>query len=225
MCRCPPEVVEIPCSAGMACCMSQSATAPCPGNQPGSFDRERRRPPHRHFIGGHVEGLLRDVQALGARSGALMSIAGRTRPFAPRITGCTAAMGAPRTPAGGHAELPGGETGADVFHPPVEAHGVFGRGDEAVMGVEGRGLVVDGIDDDQVGGSSLAGGNRLAEGLRQAGARRDPRPGGGGGRRGGRAGPSRRGTPASPGPALRSCSPNGQSDGSRKQGWHERLKT
>lgn len=44
---------------------------------------------------------------------------------------------------------------------------MFGRGDEPVMGVESRGLVVDGVDNHQPSGSSLPGGNRLAEGLRK----------------------------------------------------------
>lgn len=42
---------------------------------------------------------------------------------------------------------------------------MFGRGDEPVMSVESRGLVVDGVDDHQPGRSSLPGGNRLAESL------------------------------------------------------------
>ena len=70
-----------------------------------------------------------------------MSIAGRTRPLAPRQNhGLYGSHGCPPYAAGGHAELPGdGETGADVLPLPVEAHVVFGRGGEAVMGVEGRG--------------------------------------------------------------------------------------
>jgi hypothetical protein len=36
---------------------------------------------------------------------------------------------------------------------------------EAVTGVEGRGLVVDDVDDHQPSGSSPAGGNRLTEGF------------------------------------------------------------
>ncbi len=35
------------------------------------------------------------------------------------------------------------------------------------MGVEGRGLVVDGIDDNQPSGSGFVGANRLAKGLGQ----------------------------------------------------------
>ena len=68
-------------------------------------------------------------------------------------------------------KLPGGgETGADVLDPPVEAYGVFGRVDEAVMGVESRGLVVDGVNDHQ----PAAAASPAATALRRASANRSP---------------------------------------------------
>ena len=78
---------------------------------------------------------------------------------------------------------------------------MFWRGDEAVMGVEGRGLVVDGVDDHQPGRSSLPGGNRLAEGFGKQEravtlALVETVDG-----EAGEAGPCRWDTPASPGPA------------------------
>ncbi len=55
------------------------------------------------------------------------------------------------------------QAGADVFHPPVEPQRVAGGGDEPVVGVKLRCLIIDGVHHDEPGSGGLAGGNGLAE--------------------------------------------------------------
>lgn len=54
------------------------------------------------------------------------------------------------------------EAGANVFHSAIEPEGMFGNGGEAVVGVEPRRCLVDGVDYHETGSRGFAGGDGLA---------------------------------------------------------------
>ncbi len=55
------------------------------------------------------------------------------------------------------------DAGPDVLQPSVEPQRVLGNGEEAVVAIEARRRIVDGVHDHEPGGRGVAGGYGLAE--------------------------------------------------------------